>query len=134
AAGEKAPDVYPDGKGGVEAVRAAWRKWHADHDAKLDLAKQLARPDLGFTIITTGPIGIKGKGQNRVFEVGPAPDHAVHFEFDAQRSPIDVQIVGPNRLLVAEYYSGRVTERDFKGEIVKTFSVALPIACQRLPN
>lgn len=133
AAGEHAPDIYYESKHNASAVRDAWLNWHKKHHADLDLAKQFAKSDLGYTIIST-TIGTKVNGKNKVFEIGPAPDHLVHWYFDAQRAPIDVQIIGPNRLLVAEYYARRVTERDFKGEVLKNFSVVMPVACQRLPN
>lgn len=132
-AGEDAPGLYYQGKGNAADVSAAWLQWHDKHHAKLDLAKQLARTELGFTVIaTTAVAGIKANGKNKVFELGP--DKAVRWEFDGPRSALDIQVIGPNRLLLAEYLDRRVTERDFKGNILKQFSVPLPVGCQRLPN
>jgi outer membrane protein assembly factor BamB len=37
-------------------------------------------------------------------------------------------------MLVAEYLDRRVTERDFKGNILKQFPANLPVGCQRLRN
>jgi hypothetical protein len=133
AAGEGAPDVYYRGKHNAAEVSAAWRKWHEKHQTGLDLAKQFARTELGFTIIAT-TIGGKANAKNKICEIGPGPDHAVRWEFDGPRNPLDVQVLGPNRLLIAEYTERRVTERDFKGTVLKQFPAALPIGCQRLPN
>ena len=133
AAGEDAPDLYYQGKDNAAAVSAAWRKWHDQHHAKLDLAKQFAKTELGFTVIaTTAGAGIKANGKNKVFEIGP--DKAVRWEFDGPRSALDIQVIGSNRLLLAEYFDRRITERDFKGNILKQFTAQLPVACQRLPN
>jgi hypothetical protein len=133
AAGEDAPDVYYSGKHTAAEVSAAWRKWHEKHRSGLDLAKQFARTELGFTIIAT-TIGGKANAKNKVCEIGPGPDHAVRWEFESPRTPLDVHVLSPNRLLIAEYSERRVTERDFKGNILKQFPAALPIGCQRLPN
>ncbi|MSQ94505.1 MAG: hypothetical protein EXR98_08105 [Gemmataceae bacterium] len=135
AGGEKSPSIFYPGKHKAAAFCAAWDKWYTDNQASLDLAKQLARTDLGFTIITTMGIGAKAAANSKVFEVdGRAPDRTVRWEFNAGRYPIDVQILGPNRLLVAEYLDRRVTERDFKGNILWQVAVNLPIGCQRLPD
>jgi hypothetical protein len=132
AAGENAPAIYYEGKRNAADVSAQWQKWHQKHEASLDLAKQLARTELGFTVISaTALVGAKG-AKNKVFELGP--DKTVRWEFEAPRSVLDVHVIGPNRLLLAEYYDRRVTERDFKGNILRQITAALPVACQRLPN
>ena len=81
---------------------------------------------------TTALAGAKPNGKNKVFELGP--DKSVRWEFDGPRSALDIQVIGPNRLLLAEYFDRRITERDFKGNILKQFPAQLPVACQRLPN
>jgi HEAT repeat protein len=131
-AGEHAPDVYYQGKHSVAALSAAWRKWQTNYDGDLDLAKALARTELGFTVITTSGIGVNVK--NKIFELGPPPEQAIRWQFDGPRNPLDVQIIGPDRLLVVEYLDQRITERDFKGTVLKQFTASLPVACQRLPN
>jgi hypothetical protein len=132
AAGESAPDVCYNGKQNAAEVSAAWRKWHEKHQSDLDLTKQLSKTELGFTIIAT-TIGAKA-AKCKICEIGARQEHAVRWEFDGPRNPIELQILGPNRLLIAEYYERRVTERDFKGNILKEFPAALPVGCQRLPN
>src|SRR5207244_3249554 len=123
AAGETAPTEYYTGRKDAEKVAAAWQKWHEKHQASLDLSNVLARVDLGYTLITTNAIGVKGK--NKIFELGAKPQNAVRWEFEGPRSPLDVQIIGPNRVLIAEYADGRVTERDFKGTILHQFQAKL---------
>lgn len=129
-AGEKAPSEPYRGKANAPQFTAAWQKWYDAQKEKLDLPKLMARTELGFTVITT--TGLKANVKNRIFEVGP--DKTVRWEFDGPRTPLDVQVIGPNRLLLCEYSDRRVTERDFKGNVLWQHAVNLPIACQRLPN
>jgi hypothetical protein len=131
-AGENAPTISYDGKKNAAACSAAWLTWHDKHHATLDLAKQLARSDLGFTIVTTMAVGAKANLKNQIFELGPG--NVRRWEFDGPRYPLDVQVLDDDRLLVAEYLDSRVTERNFKGEVLKTFPARMASSCQRLPN
>ncbi len=132
AAGETAPTEYYQGVKNAAAVAAQWQKWHAKYQATVDLSKLSAQQHLGYTIITAMPI--KANAKSKVWELGPHGQNAVRWEFEGPRMPLDVQVLGPNRLLLAEYSERRVTERDFKGNVLKQFPANLPTACQRLPN
>lgn len=133
AAGESAPNDYYQGKQNADKVAGVWKKWHEDNQAKLDLSKLLNQTTLGYTVITM--MALKVNAKSKIVEIGPRPQNAVRWEFESPRYPVDVEILGPNRLLIAEYQDRRVTERDFKGNILKEFPApTFPIACQRLPN
>ena len=133
AAGESAPSEYYQGKQNAAKLAAVWKQWHEKNQANLDLSKLLARTDFGYTVITM--MALKVNAKSKVIELGPRPQNAVRWEFEAPRYPIDMEILGPNRLLIAEYQDRRVTERDFKGNILKEFPAPnFPIGCQRLPN
>lgn len=136
AAGEKAPTVGYEGKKNAAACRAAWSQWLDKNAADLDLAKQLAKSELGFTVIASTGIAAKAKAnmKSQVFELTSGAEPARRWEFDGPRYALDLQIVGPDRLLIAEYLDNRVTERDFKGTILKSYPARTPIGCQRLPN
>lgn len=131
-AGEKSPSVSYTGKHTAQAVCTAWTKWQEQHAATIDLSKQLARTELGFNVMVTMTTRVPIKG--KVFEIGPGKSTDVRWEFDAPRNTLDVQILGPNRLLLAEYFDRRVTERDFKGNVLRQFSAPMPVGCQRLPG
>jgi PQQ-like domain len=131
-AGDKAPDIDYQGKHQAAEFRAAWRKWHDENQATLDLAKQLAQPEAGYTVIST--TALKANTRSKILEIGVGPHQPVRWEFDGPRYPLDVQILGRNRLLIAEYFDRRVTERDTKGNILWSVHANMPIACQRLPN
>src|SRR5207245_1532465 len=47
---------------------------------------------------------------------------------------LDAEVLPGNRLLVAEYYARRVTERNHKGEILWQKDITGPLVAQRLPN
>ncbi len=132
AAGETSPSEYYQGKRSAEKVAAAWRKWHEKNQAGIDLSKMDVRTDHGYTVISQNAIGVKGK--TKIFELGPRPQASLRWEFEGMTTPYDFQILGPNRLLVAEYSGSRVTERDFKGSILKQFPAKFPTGCQRLPD
>src|SRR5262249_13757443 len=100
-----------------------------------------------------GPGGVLqkgGKGGKQVFPqpmpVNPAngSDRLVALDRNGQPQwqienldyPVDFQLLPGNRVLIAEYYSNRVTERDLTGKILWEASNLPrgPINVQRLPN
>jgi hypothetical protein len=113
-----------------ERERDAWAAWWKAHEDKVDLAKLRQGPRLlGYTLIAT----TNGRGLNgEVMELGP--DKKPRWHIGGLRYPVDARVIGPNRVLIAEYLSRCVTERDFDGKVVWTHQVDLPINCQRLPG
>jgi len=85
-------------------------------------------PEAGHVVLTCSGTGVKNA---KIFELGP--DKEVVWQIDGLRYPVDVQVLGKNRVLIAEYLGRRVTERDLKGTSLDR-AVPLPIACQRLPG
>jgi hypothetical protein len=106
--------------------RDGWQTWWKAHAATVDLVK-LAEPAklLGNTLIVL-------LDEGRVLELDP--QKKVRWEVNNLSFPLDVQLIGENHLLVAEYYGNRVTERDLKGNVVWEREVANPLAAQRLAN
>jgi hypothetical protein len=130
-AGDQAPAVVGRDMPAARA-RELWRAWWHKHGAGLDLAKLAEQPRMvGFTLVSLADVGGKG-GLGRVYEVGP--DRQVRWQIDQLRYPVDVQVTGHDRVLIAEYLARRVTERDFTGKVLWEYQVDLPISCQRLPN
>jgi hypothetical protein len=129
-AGEQAPRLVVDRDTPGPKVRDAWRQWWEKQGKGLDLAKlDLSPRMLGYTLLcqmdqrgTTG----------RVLEMGPGK--TIKWEIGGLRYPVDAQVIRPDRVLIAEYLNRRVSERDFKGNVVWEKQVDLPIACERLPN
>ncbi|MBY0528543.1 MAG: PQQ-binding-like beta-propeller repeat protein [Gemmataceae bacterium] len=111
--------------------REAWTGWWRTHGPKLDLAKlALDERLLGMTLIVTldGP-----NGRGKVWEIGN--DGKMRWEITDVHGPIDARVLPGNRVLIAEYYGQRVTERDWQGKVLWEHKVPRrPISVQRLPN
>jgi hypothetical protein len=137
-AGDAAPTVA---LGGNEAARQkcrdAWLAWWEKDGETVDLAKlDGAAPTLGYTLIVArNQSNLSGK----VFEVNAAKE--ILWQIDGLTLPMDAIVVGKDRVLIAEQNAQRVSERDFRGNVVWTKSIpplrgmpSLPVGLQRLPD
>jgi hypothetical protein len=132
-AGEQAPRVSVGLGHDAERrkCREAWTAWWNGQRDHLDLHKlKLEQRLLGFTFI----VSLDGYGgQGRVWECGP--DTKTRWELRDVGGPIDAQLLPGNRVLIAEYYKQRVTERDLHGKVLWEHACpGGPVACQRLTN
>lgn len=142
-AGDKAPTMsLGTDETSRHLCRQAWRDWlqkQLQKEGKVDLAL-LDQPlkMLGYTIVVQ-------QTHNRIVGGRVMPPRGMVMEldlaknkrwsFEIQTYPVDAQVVGPDRVLVAEYQGLRVTERDFQGEIKWEKRVnGNPIGCQRVAN
>ncbi|HYT90372.1 MAG TPA: hypothetical protein VEL76_16820 [Gemmataceae bacterium] len=129
-AGDNGPPVVVYRDKPASPVRDAWAAWWHKHAATVDLAKLDHGPRLlGYTLVTY--MEMKGSA-GHVLEVDR--EGKVRWDIGDLRYPVDAQLVGSDRVLVAEYLGRRVTERDLQGKILWERQVDLPIACQRLPG
>jgi len=114
-----------------DAARKAWREtWHAwwkKHEEKVDLAKlEDGRKLVGNTLVVLLDMG-------QAMEIGP--DNKTRWTVSNLVFPLDVQLIGEDRLLVAEYHAGKVTERNIKtSEIVWEKQINGALMAQRLPS
>jgi hypothetical protein len=114
--------------------REAWARWWSEHEAKIDFAKlDLEQRTLGWTMLVSYDGYDAGKRRGgRVWEMGA--NRQALWEIRNVNGPIDAQLLPGKRVLVAEYGSGRVTERDLTGKVLWEHAISGPVACQRLPN
>jgi HEAT repeats/PQQ-like domain len=128
-AGEQAPEAAIAGISPAKE-RAVWGDWWKTHQDRVDLAR-LHDPAnlLGYTLVTQMD---NRTATGRVLEIDSG--NKIRWQIDGLRYPVDAQVVGKDRVLIAEYLNRRVTERDFKGNILWEKQISLPIGCQRLPN
>jgi HEAT repeat protein len=129
-AGEAAPaDALDDSPAGRGKRRDAWLAWWKKEGDKVDLAKfDPAQASLGLLLT----IIADNNGCN-LYEYGR--DDKVRWQIEKLNNAIDAQVLPGNRVLIAEYGVGKVTERDFKGNVLweKKFPDP-PYAAQRLAN
>ena len=129
-AGDKTPQVaLGDDAASRRKARDAWEGWWKSEGAKVSLAKLKQKaPHLGLTLIAYQ----NNQGIGQIMELGR--DGKKRWGFGGMNTPVDVQVVSENRLLVAEMNSQRVTLRDRTGKILWHKQVQQPLACQRLAN
>jgi HEAT repeat protein len=130
-AGDKAPTPPDrDTRPALTEYQDAWRKWWKDNEKRTDLARiEMTPRHLGYTIIATLDTGIAGK----VYELDSAG--RTRWEIKDVRYPIFAQVVGPDRVLVAEYQGYTVSERNFKGEVIwQRPAGGILMGVQRLPG
>lgn len=138
-AGDNAPKATL-GSTDVEkrAYRTAWLGWWNAHGDKVDMkALDAEQRVLGLTLLVQYDLRVAAPGgrigQGRVIEVGP--DGKTRWEITNLNYPVDAEIVGRDRVLITEYRTRQVTERNFKGETLWTKAITgYPVSAQRLPN
>jgi hypothetical protein len=124
------------------ACQTAWQAWLDTHQS-LDLAKlEAPRPLIGYTLVVqqnnNRVIGNRRPITGEVLELdaGKPPKTRWHFEIPAYA--VDAQIVQAEegeRVLIAEYQTGTISERDFKGEVKwQKLVTGNPIGVQRLAS
>jgi HEAT repeat protein len=91
--------------------RDAWLAWWKQHGQAVDLAVlQQYSKLLGYTTLVL-------LDQSKVLELDG--NNKVRWSIGELGFPLDVQVLPGDRVLIAEYSANRVTERNFKGEIIK---------------
>jgi hypothetical protein len=134
-AGDGAPPSVAGAPENVDARKkwhAGWECWWRTNGGKLDLARvDLDEGPLGLTLIceTDG----QGDFPGRAYELDRAGN--VRWNLEGLTSPSDVQRLGSGRVLVAESWARRVTERDRSGKIVWEHQVGNhALTAERLRN
>jgi hypothetical protein len=125
-----AGDSPPKTPGGTEPAekkkcRDAWAAWWKLNAARVDLTCLTERPWYGYTLICD-------TNKNRVYEIDRRGKE--RWTIGNLHLPTDAVVLPNNRVLIAEYQAGQITERDFAGKIFWEKKVANPVCVQRLPN
>jgi PQQ-like domain len=123
-----AGDQGPDTKHGSLPPAKERELWHAWWQAHGSSVYRL-EPPRGHTLITLFDLRAN---QGEVLEVDA--NQKTQWRITGLGCPVDAQVVGKDRVLIAEYMSQRVTERDFEGTIYWEKQVRGPIGWQRLAN
>jgi hypothetical protein len=137
--GRIAGDQSPDTPGLADPAqrrqsRKVWEAWWQKHAGQVDLAKlNTTRALRGLTVIVEHDNAGKD-GQGRIWECGK--DGKPRWELNTGLGgPLDVRYLPNGRVLIAEYKTRRVTERDRQGKVLweKKCNNSV-LTCQRLAN
>jgi hypothetical protein len=127
-AGASSPQVSlsnsPDAQ---RRCRDAWSDWWHKHGEHVDMAmlKEGKRP-LGYMLLVL-------LNDNRVVEWDR--EGKPRWQIDGLGAPLDAELLSSQRVLIAEHNTKRVTERNFKGEVLWEKKLTEPpIHAQRLPG
>src|SRR5262249_15363511 len=133
-AGATAPQLEPaDDSAARTKYRDAWKAWWKGNAAPTKLvALPVPPPLLGFTGIVL--LGDPDRSDSLLVEVDR--DGKVRWQIDGINYPVDVHVLPGKRVLISEMDASRITERDFKGNILwqKSGLPAKPYNVQRLAN
>lgn len=131
-AGEKAPTVMVgDNPADRKKYRDAWADWWKANSDKIELVKLTSTPNyLGYTLL----IEVGGNNIGRVTEVDRTGK--VRWQVGNLRYPVDAFILPGERVLVTEWDGNRVSEYDFRGNLIwkKDGLAGRTTNAQRLPS
>ncbi len=129
-----AGDKTPAGVTGADEAarrkrRDAWAAWWKDSGSQVQLTMVSRNGPrqyyFGYTLVA-----LPGNGQ--IMELGT--DNKPRWQLKNLQNPMDVQVLPGNRVLVAEYSGGQVTERNLKNEVLWRKSINYPLSAERLAN
>jgi HEAT repeat protein len=132
-AGERAPDNLPGGDDSTARKKRqqAWAAWWQANGERVILVDRY--PPAG-TERYLGHILMVIANTGEILELGP--DRKVRWKMNGLMNPRDVQVLGNDRILIAEWNAQRVSERNRRGDILwqKQLPGSYPLGAQRLRN
>lgn len=131
-AGDRAPSV---GLGGNDEERQkcrdAWLNWwqmHGDRVALTDTSRFRSRPKTLLLVESFDQV--RRSGRVLQLDRGGRP----LMDLQGLSYPMYAERVGADRILVAEQGTGKITERDLQGRIIKEWATPSAFYCMRLRN
>lgn len=134
-----ASDSSPEGRLDEQAARVkyrvAWADWWKRHGDELDLrAIQFSPHWRGYTLAVC-MAAMRGRGGRMGCIVELDARGRTRWQMQGLLFPVDAQVLDERRVLVTEMRTGRVTERNHNGDILRSIDVAEPaLEARRLPN
>jgi hypothetical protein len=112
---EQSPPVLLKTAADREPVQTGWEKWFKEHGSDIDLARiRLDEKERGWVVVCDDEEIGKAPGSVKVFDLKGARVKTL----EKLDSPSDVVLLPGERMLVAEHWSSKVTERDAQGRIL----------------
>lgn len=139
-ASEDAPQIsIATTKEDIQKFQLAWASWWAKNKTNLDLAKldEPKKIEGKITVVYQKVSRVVNGRLERAHEVMELDKNKKEiWKFDVENTfPVDAQVIGKDRVIVAEYNGRAITERDFEGKVRWRYSVPNnPTSIQVLAN
>ena len=115
--------------------RAAWADWWKRHGDALDLAAINFSPHWRGYTLAVCMAAMRGRGGRIGSIVELDARGRTRWQMQGLLFPVDAQVLDERRVLVTELRTGRVTERNHNGDILRSIEVPEPaLEARRLPN
>ncbi len=126
-AGDTAPQAFAGDKPEERRkCRDAWAAWWKVNATSVDLGRLTVPSLLGYTVVCD----LVGRSVYEIDRHGKR-----RWTIRNVEGPVDAWVLPGDRVLIAEFYGRRISERNLKGDIVWQKQVnGNPINVQRLPN
>lgn len=112
---EQGPEVVWRTDVDRERCRQGWQTWLQTHGATVDLSRQkLDETPRGWIVVADDEKIGGSPGHVRIFDVKGQPIRTI----ENLQSPSDIELLSGDRLLLAEHWAGKVTERTADGKIL----------------
>jgi hypothetical protein len=130
---EQAPPLLIKSAADREPVRVAWEKWYRESGAAVDPARMREDEKVRNWVVVCDDEEIgKSPGSVKFFDFHTGEQLLAH---DKLESPSDVVLLTGGRMLVAEHWGSKVTERDALGRVLWEFKTAdKPVVALRLAD
>lgn len=134
-AGDAPPKGSLDDDAARGKYRDVWLSWWKQHGEALDLAKiELTPRWRGYTLAVCF-LAMRGRGVRSGCILELDAQGRTRWQMQGLNRPVDAQVLGENRILVTEYISGQITERNRNGDILRRLNVQEnPLEARRLSN
>ena len=110
--------------------RDAWLSWWVKNGETVELAKLKDGPRvMGYTLILQMD---NSNSNGSVVELGA--DKKVRWRIDGLNFPIDIDVLGEDRFLIAEHNGHQISERDRQGRVLWQHRVLMPVSVKRLKD
>lgn len=134
-AGDTPPKAELHEAGKRDKYREAWAEWWRDHGDAIDLGKVELSPHWRGYTLAICMTALRGRGGRTGCIIELDARGRTRWQLQGLSQPVDAQVIDERRVLVTEYRTSQVTERNHNGDILRRLDVPdYPLEAQRLPN
>lgn len=128
------PDGPSPRQTGKPDLHDVWAKWWRRNSETIDLKELELTPHWRGYTLAVCMMAMRGRGARLGCLVEFDGRGRTRWQMQGLLYPVDAQVLDERRVLVTEYRSSQVTERNHKGEVLHCIEVPSPLEARRLPN